>query len=260
MAHLVDAFNVMHQDPRLQRLLTREGPGPAGQALAALAGAWVQARGRAGKHRAPAREEVVLVFDGLRPHDAPRDAAPPGVVSVWAGRADDELARRLRPGLGLVLVSADGELVTAAGEAGCEVVRPRRWLADLREALGDAAEAEAERRERHRAPPPHEVAAWARLFREAGAQDAPSARASRPAARPASPAKATPPKATPPKPTPAPATPTPAKKAEATRGGSARPRSGRSKRPPPVADRERRLSEDEVQRWKEWFEGPPEGP
>lgn len=247
MPHLVDAFNVMHQDPALQRLLTREGPGPAGRALAALVGAWVQARGRAGRHRAPAREEVILVFDGLRPHDAPREASPPGVVTVWAGRADDELARRLRRGANQVLVSADGELVAAAGEAGCEVVRPRRWLTDLRELLGDAAEAEAERRERHRAPPPHEVAAWARLFREAGATDAPSAKAPRPAPRPE------------PKPKPAP-------RPEPERGSSARSapakkgRSGRSKRPPPVADRERRLSEDEVQRWKDWFEGPPEGP
>jgi hypothetical protein len=246
--HLVDAFNVMHQDPRLQRLLTREGPGPAGRALAALAGAWVQARGKAGRHRAPAREEVILVFDGLRPHDAPREAAPPGVVTVWAGRADDELARRLRPGAGLVLVSADGELVAAAGEAGCEVVRPKRWLTELRELLGDAAEAAAEQRERHRAPPPSEVAAWARLFREAGAQDAPSAKASRPAPRP-----------TPAKPAPKqPAQPAPAKKGSSAR--TPRARSGRSKRPPPVADRERRLSEDEVQRWKEWFEGAPEGP
>jgi len=257
--HLVDAFNVMHQDPRLQRLLTREGPGPAGQALAALAGAWVQARGRAGRHRAPARDEVVLVFDGLRPHDAPREAAPPGVVTVWAGRADDELARRLRPGAGLVLVSADGELVAAAGEAGCDVVRPRRWLTELRELLGDAAEAAAEQRERHRAPPPSEVAAWARLFREAGAQDAPSAKAPRPApkAAPAKPAAAKPAPAAA-KPAPAAAKPAPAKKGSSAR--TPRARSGRTKRPPPVADREARLSEDEVQRWKDWFEGVPEGP
>ena len=59
---LIDGFNTLHADPDLARLLQREGPVPACQALERLCHAWVVAR---------LRTDVVLIFDGRRAAGAP---------------------------------------------------------------------------------------------------------------------------------------------------------------------------------------------
>lgn len=215
--YLIDGFNVLHADPRLERLLAAEGPEHACRALVQLVTAWlsVPAPGR--------RKTVVLVFDGRRPLGAGRPGpgpAPGLTVLYMEDEADAELMRRLRQARGRgVLVSADREITAVAEGTGSEAIAPRAFLRRVQEDLEDARDAGRERY----VPPEKEVRAWLRAFDKA--RDAPVLR---PTPRPE------------PAPPPAPR-PTPRRyvqKKTAKDGGP--------------------LSADEVQAWKEFFDGPPD--
>jgi predicted RNA-binding protein with PIN domain len=212
--YLIDGFNVLHADPRLERLLAVEGPAAACRALVQLVTAWLSTPGR--------RRTVVLVFDGRRPLGAGRPGpgpAPGMTVLYMEDEADAELMRRLRQARGRgVLVSADREVAAVAEATGSETLAPRAFLARVHEDLEDARDEGG--RDRH--VPPQEVKAWLKAFK----------------AQPPSAAKPVPR----PRPTPEPA-PAPAPKRYVPR------KTDKDGGP---------LSADEVQAWKEFFDGPPD--
>lgn len=242
ITYLVDAFNLMHAEPRLARLLRREGPGPACQALVQLFCAWLSL---------PRRKKVaaVLVVDGRRPLDAgrPGPGPVPGLTVLYMDdEADAELKRRLRQGRGRrVLVSADREIVAVAEAAGHEAVAPRAFLRDLQDDLDHARE----RHERERTVPPREVQAWLRLF----GGESPAA------TPPQAPAPASTPRAPTP---PSPVAPAPARPPAAPAPQAAAPAPRRKTRPalPPARRDGGPLSDAEVRAWKAFFDGPPEPP
>lgn len=142
----------------LRDLLDREGPRAAGAHLARLVGRWVD--------RAGAGDEAVLVFDG-HPGGPPYGAPSARLRLAWGGDrpADDELIRLLRrERRACVLVSADGEIVAVAREAGADVLKPRQFWAELLTDLADAEEAA----ERERPVAPDEVAYWLEAFGSGG--------------------------------------------------------------------------------------------
>lgn len=198
MKYLVDAFNVIHAEPRLKRLLEDEGPAPACRALVGLLTAWLSIPRKR-------RASIVVVADGARPLDGgrPGRGPAPGLTVVYMhDEADAELMRRLRTGRGHVLVSADREIRNVAEASGSESVAPRTFLRAVWEELED----EREHAQRHGAVAPTEVDAWARLF---GGEKA--------VASPPPPPSA--PSATERRPAPPPARPTPAPPAEGRREG-----------------------------------------
>lgn len=224
MTYLVDAFNVIHGEPRLKRLLEVEGPAPACRALVQLLVAWLSIPRRK-------RPTVVVVVDGARPLDAgrPGRGPVPGMTVVYMhDEADAELMRRLRNGRGRdVLVSADREIRKVAEATGSEAVAPRTFLRTVWEELED----EREHAERHGRVPPGEVQAWVHLF---GGEKASA--------------------------TPPPLAPPPAAKASPAPKQAAPPPAAKRQDPPPVAGREGGLSKDEVKAWLAYFDRPPEKP
>jgi hypothetical protein len=189
VAYLIDGFNVLHADPRLERLLDTQGPPAACRALVQLLCAWLSIPRRR-------RPSVTLVLDGRRPAEAgrPGPGPAPGLTIIYMhDEADAELKRRLQRSPGRsTLVSGDREIRDVAVGTGSEAVQPRTFLRQVEEEIDD----ERDRAERERVPPPVEVGAWLAVFGGA------------PAPRPAPPSR---PKKAPPPPPPAPPPPPPAR-------------------------------------------------
>lgn len=253
ITYLVDAFNVLHAEPRLERLLRRDGPGPACQALVQLFCAWLSL---------PRRKKVaaVLVVDGRRPLEAgrPGPGPVPGLTVLYMqDEADAELKRRLRLGSGgrRVLVSADREIVAVADATGHEALAPRAFLRDVQDDLDHARD----QHERERTLPPREVQAWLRAFggepREpAPPGGAPAAPGASNAGAPAAPGASDP---------GAPAAPGArnVRAQPAAPSSPPRPPTAKPTVPPPPARRDQGpLSDAEVRAWKAFFDGPPEPP
>lgn len=148
--YLVDAFNVMHAEPPLARLLRQSGPAAAGDALIGLIRRWVESH--------PRPPEVVLVFDG--PGPPPGRRTPNLEVRFRDHQADDDLVELLERRGNRFLVSHDGELVRAAGNLGCPVIKPREFLADVR----GETQVHTELAAREHLPGPAEVDGWLEAF------------------------------------------------------------------------------------------------
>lgn len=138
--HLIDAFNVFHADPRLERVLMSGGPLMACRELARLLRAWIKAN--RGEHTA------TVVLDGGRPLAAgPPGAAEDGLTIIYAhGDADTELKRRLatRRRERRVLISADHEIQEVAFAAGVSVLSPAAFVRQALEEIEDARDEKAD--------------------------------------------------------------------------------------------------------------------
>lgn len=137
--HLIDAFNVFHADPRLERVLMSGGPLMACRELARLLRAWIKAN--CGEHTA------TVVLDGGRPLAAgPPGAAEDGLTIIYAhGDADTELKRRLttRRRERRVLISADHEIREVAFAAGVSVLSPAAFVRQALEEIEDSRDEKA---------------------------------------------------------------------------------------------------------------------
>lgn len=134
MALLIDAYNLIHADPRLRDLLQQRGQRAACAEVIGLFARWRAAR--------PELPDVVLVFDGAPP--ARPDERIPGLLVRYADRdADGDLALLLERKGDHVLVSGDGELRDRAAVLRQRAVDPRALLDELRVDLEAAAEVRA---------------------------------------------------------------------------------------------------------------------
>lgn len=121
---LVDAFNLIHAVERLGRIQQEQGIAAASLALIDLVTRWLRAH--------PQPPGVVLVFDGVRPAQAPVAPPAPGLQLRWVDHdADAHLARLLERRGQHTLVSADAELVTIARREAQDVVKPPAFFADV---------------------------------------------------------------------------------------------------------------------------------
>jgi hypothetical protein len=148
--YLVDAFNLIHAEPVLKRLLEASGPVAAGDRLIDDVHDWLTSH--------PAPPQVVLVFDG--PGPAPGGRTPNLEVRYMDHQADDDLLVLLQRRGNRILVSSDGELVRGAKNLGCPVVKPREFFAELR----GETRAHREVAARDRVPSDHEVGEWLEAF------------------------------------------------------------------------------------------------
>jgi len=122
---LVDGFNVLHAVVLKGRDRKEWWRGPKRARVLDLAGALPDAEA-----------EIVVVFDGEAPEEAPE--LPPRVRQVFAPSADDWVVRRVKdapPGAPVTVVTADRELADRARHHGAEIVSPRRFAERCR--VGD---------------------------------------------------------------------------------------------------------------------------
>ena len=123
---LVDGFNVLHAAVLKGRDRKEWWREPARARVLDLAGGLPDAHA-----------EIVVVFDGEAPDEAPE--LPPRVQQVFAPSADDWLVRRVKQtprGAPVVVVTADRQLADRARHHGAEIVSPRSFAARCRESAG----------------------------------------------------------------------------------------------------------------------------